>query len=178
MTLQLLATTRAIRPVVELIPPLSDEFVVYGGADTIERARRWALDNRYLLVGGVPPCAHGLYLMSCPAGGACMDRGWADHINLWISIYDRPTPFLLSAPYGYEAPSEADLRRTREFHQYAKAHGLCVDVDYDRDDWYGRGTLPIRLTVRNQSVVWPLEELAAILLATQPVGWSDEDPAA
>ena len=47
----------------ELTPPLAEEFSPYGGPDTVARARRWALDRRYLLADGVPTCAHGLYLM-------------------------------------------------------------------------------------------------------------------
>jgi hypothetical protein len=32
-----------------LIPPLSEDFSVYGGPDTIERAREWALKYRLCL---------------------------------------------------------------------------------------------------------------------------------
>jgi Domain of unknown function (DUF4041) len=64
-----------------LTPPLSGEFSVYGGADTVARARKWALENRYLLCGGVVPCAHGLYLMGdCP--GKCAEIARLDPMPL------------------------------------------------------------------------------------------------
>ena len=164
------ATTRVIRPEVELIPPLSDSFAVYGGEGTTERARQWALDNRYLLVSGVDACAHGLYLMSCPCTGACNNTGWADHINLWIGAgFGRPEPFLLSAPYADEVPPEV--------YPYAFAHGLEVEADVPGDDWYGHGTLPIRLMTGEANVVWPIELVATLLTATQPINWPDDQEA-
>jgi hypothetical protein len=43
-----------------LIPPLSEDFEAYGGADTVARARNWALENQYLLYQGpAQTCVHG-----------------------------------------------------------------------------------------------------------------------
>lgn len=162
--LQLTATTRLVRPEVELIPPLSEDFCVYGGEDTIERARRWALAYQVLLVRGVPPCAHGLCLMQCPA--PCDAYRWADHANLWVrvGIDDVPHPFILAHPYADEVPEDAE--------QYAAAHGLRVD-SRSWDNWYHANALPVRLDQNDRNVVWPLEALCTMLLATQPIEWPE-----
>lgn len=162
------ATSRGLWPEVELVPPLSEGFSVYGGADTIERARQWALENRCCLIRGVPACAHGLYLMSCPDSGACSDLRWADHSNLWVPDDEEPRPFLLAHPYSRRVPPEAK--------QYARAHGLDLSscrtagCKFECDCWYSENTLAIRLDVR-RNVLWPIERVIAALFATQPIEW-------
>jgi len=165
---QVPATTRLVRPEVELIPPLSDQFWVYGGDDVIDRARRWALASRALLVRGVPACAHGTYLMPCPA--ACERFSWSDHSNLWVEpgIDSEPRPFILAHPYADAVPEDAE--------PYALAHGLRVE-SRSWDDWYHDGALPIRFHQGSANVVWPLEALCTLLLATQPVTWPEEEDA-
>jgi hypothetical protein len=153
-----------------LIPPLADEFAVIG-RDMLERARRWALDQRCLLADDVPPCAHGLYLMpSCPGSGGCFGRfRQLDHARLWVPepvLGDGGRPFLLAHPYSREV---ADETRT-----YARAHGLDLSAEaWCGDDWYGHGTLPIRMTIPEHWPLWPVEATAAVLLKTQPVAWPD-----
>jgi hypothetical protein len=158
-----------------LIPPLADEFAIIG-ADALDRARRWALGWHYLLADGVPPCAHGLYLMpSCPGPGTCRTHfRQLDHARLWVP--DAPMglglrPFLLSHPYSREVADETSA--------YARAHGLVVggQLTAHADDWYGHGTLPIRMTIPQNWPLWPIEATAAILLNTQPVAWPGEEKA-
>ena len=164
-------TARQDRDDMRLVPPLAEEFLVYGGKDTVKRARAWALDQRCVLAGGIPPCAHGLYLMaSCPGMGTCRNHfRQLDHVNLWVpapgSFSERP--FLLFHPYS--AQIDDDTRR------YAEAHGLNVGTYPEfGDDWYGHGTIPIRLTVMESWPVWPIEAKAAVLFSTQSVKWPDE----
>jgi hypothetical protein len=169
--------TMSVRGELRLIPPLAEEFTVYGNAETVERARRWALGWHYLLAQGVPPCAHGLYLMdSCP-GHACWDLPDLDHVNLWVpgEIGDpiRGRPFLLAHPYADEIGPE-----TRA---YAAAHGLHVEASDDdvddpsRDNWYGGRTLPIRLAVWSSWPLWPIEAEAAAILTAYPQAWLGEE---
>lgn len=147
------------RDALRLIPPLVAEFT------TGNRAREWALEGRYLLAGGIPPCAHGLYLMaSCPMGSCRTNFRQLDHARIWVPAdEDMNRPFLLSHPYSSETAAE-----TR---QYAQAHGLCLAEAYPGDDWYGHGTLPIRMTLPDGWPLWPIERTIAVLLATQPVAW-------
>lgn len=152
-----------------LIPPLAEEFEVYGGDGTVERARDWALDGRYVLAVGVPGCAHGLYLMaSCPGSTCCRNNfSQLDHVNLWIPAPEHARtqrPFLLSHPYADEIRDSTRL--------YAAAHGLDME-SYPEfgDDWYGHGTVPIRLTIPRDGPLWPVEAKAAVLFRTQPVAW-------
>jgi hypothetical protein len=168
-------TAKQDRDDLTLIPPLADEFTVYGGAETTERARQWALGQRYLLAGGVPACAHGLYLLACcPDLATCRNNfRQLDHADIWVPANlgeDFGRPFLLSHSYSY-ADAVDDETRT-----YGKAHGLVV-ASYPEfgDDWYGYGSLPIRMTVPQEYPIWPIEAKAAILLATQPVAWPEED---
>lgn len=150
-----------------LIPPLSDDFVVYGGVDTIRRARAWALRHHYLLVEGVSRCAHGLYtLASCP--GRCLGLvPDLDHVNMWVP--DSPAsvgrPFLLSHPYSDKI---ADVT-----HIYARSHGLNLD-SYKDDGWYGHDTIPIRFDVPASWPVWPIEAESIVMLYAQPVKWPEE----
>lgn len=156
------------RPRFELIPPHSDEFRVYGGDDVVERARAWALANRYLLARGVPACAHGFYMLSmCPHRDTCLQFEQFDHVSLWVpdSISQRNPPFLLSHPYADEIGDDTRF--------YAKAHGLVIDRFSD-DNWYGTGTIPIRLSLPQNWPTWPLENAAMIMLTTQPVAWPEE----
>jgi hypothetical protein len=152
-----------------LIPPLAEEFSLYGGDDVVARARAWALDHQYLLADQVPSCAHGLYLLSdCPRS-SCRRFSQLDHARLWVparAVGEREQPFLLSHPYSDRIEDET---RT-----YAEAHGLGVGSFPEfGDDWYGSGTVPIRLTVPDDWPLWPIEATAVILLDTQPVQWPD-----
>jgi hypothetical protein len=159
-----------------LIPPLAEEFALLG-TDLAERARRWALEWRYLLAADVPACAHGLYLMpSCPGPGTCRsDFGQLDHARIWVPDPGEGggRPFLLAHPYAKEVTEATRI--------YARAHGLVLGngnrgpEDYPGDDWYGHGTLPIRMTIPPNWPLWPIEAAAVILLHTQPVAWPDAD---
>src|SRR6266516_6508304 len=107
----------------KLIPPLAAEFWLYGGEDTVERARRWALDGHCVLAEGIPACAHGLYLMaSCPGPSGCRNHfPQLDHARIWIPAppgVDR-RPFILSHPYSSEIEAATQA--------YADAHGLDVE---------------------------------------------------
>lgn len=155
------------RPLLEFIPPLSKDFVVYGGPDTVERARAWAVENRVLLVRGLPNCAHGFYMMaSCPRGSACHDMVHQfDHVNLWIHS-ELGQPFLLFHPYSEKVDEATEM--------YARAHGLDI-TSYDFDGWYHERTIPIRMSVPSGWPVWPLEAAAHTMLITQPVSWPDEE---
>lgn len=165
---QYTATTAMIYPPVRLIPPLSDDFAVYGGEETVERAREWALRYHYLLTDGLPNCAHGFYGMSmCPAVGCGPDD--FDHVNMWVPATHRDgAPFLLSHSY-LDGPIPA-------LAGYADAHALRVDVNWPDDRWYGHGTSSIRLTLQGTDyALWPIETYRMTLLATQPVRWPDAD---
>jgi len=155
-----------------LIPPLAEEFEVYGGTEIVERARRWALSGRYVLAEGVPACAHGLYLLaSCPGLSTCRNHfRQLDHVSLWVPAPgsgEQRRPFLLSHPYSSEISD--DTRR------YAEAHGLDIGSFPEfGDDWYGHRTIPIRLTIPENWPVWPIEAKAAVLFSTQPVAWPED----
>lgn len=162
---QYTARSAPLVPSLELIPPLADEFSVYGTKEVVELAREWALNWQYLLVHGVACCAHGFYGMgTCP--GSCHSLAGFDHVNLWLPYSEPHQPFLLSAPYEQDK-----LRRSRT---YANMHGLGADV-YPWDGWYGSGTYPIRLTVRADVQAWPLSLMAAQVLMAWPVKWPDGD---
>lgn len=174
--------TSDIRPSFELIPPMADEFTVYGDAGTVERARAWAIRWRYLLVDGLAECAHGLYLMGmCPTGLNCCEV--FDHTNLWVpdrspGIRDAGNgrtnppepPFILTHPYRREVPESA--------HTYARAHGLHVDSRPTMDGWYGYNSLPIRFTLPENWPMWPIEREVEPMFSARPVIWPDdeEDP--
>lgn len=151
-----------------LVPPLADEFTVYGGPDIVWQAKAWALENRYVLITGVPRCAHGLYLMaSCPHGMCRSNFPQLDHVNLWLPTYDCGRPFLLSHPYADEI--------SRETRSYAAAHGLVIEQGGLDDGWYSAGTIPVRMELPQNWPLWPIEALAAVLLATQPIAWPNHD---
>ena len=175
----------AARP--RLIPPLAGDFRVHGNT---RRARAWALANHYLLVQDIPCCAHGLYLMSwCPGRPGC-GPGF-DHTDIWVDADVPWRPFILTSPHAREVPAGMAA--------YADAHGLKISVnaglgkrdDGDVDDeqwldwkqypacndgWYGRSSLPIRLTAGDAfSGPWPLGTAAAALLQAYPVHWPGDD---
>lgn len=167
-------TAKQDRDSLVLIPPLAEEFSLYGGPDTTERARKWALDHRYLLAEGIPACAHGLYLLaSCPRLSSCRNNfRQLDHASVWVPANgdDEYTsrPFLLSHPYAKTIDEDTRV--------YGKAHGLVI-ASYPEfgDDWYGHSSLPVRMSLPPEYPVWPIEATAAILLATQPVAWPEGD---
>lgn len=154
-----------------LVPPLAEEFWVYGNAATVDRAREWALGRRYLLAAGIPKCAHGLYLLAnCPGIGCRNHFRQLDHVNVWVpaSFIDE-RPFLLCHPYSDQIDDD-----TRA---YAAAHGLEVSSKpYLDDGWYGCGSLPIRLEIPQDWPMWPIEAKALVLSAGQPIAWPDPDP--
>lgn len=166
-------TAKQDRDNLRLIPPLAEEFEVYGGKETVERARRWALDGRYVLADGVSSCAHGLYLLaSCPGLGTCRNHfRQLDHVSVWAPAPaddEHRRPFLLFHPYASEISE--DTRR------YAEAHGLDIGSFPELGDaWYGHDTVPIRLTIPQNWPVWPIEAKAAVLFSTQPVAWPEDD---
>jgi hypothetical protein len=169
-----------IRPYSErltLIPPLADPehdltgveplgFSVSGDHESNDRARQWALRHRYLLAHGITPCAHGLYMLSCPGYG-CHQFGF-DHTQVWVpAAAAQERPFILTQPYADEVPDRMQ--------EYAAAHGLVLSTGLPGDDWYYPGhALPVRLTVPGSWPLWPIEEAAILLLATQPVNWPED----
>lgn len=147
-----------------LIPPLAEEFIVYGGDDTVERARKWALDNQYLLADGASACAHGLYGFSVDCLCHQLFRQ-LDHANVWVPAdLSWGHPFVLSHPYADGLDAETKT--------YARAHSLSAESEFG-DDWYGHGTVPIRLTPVSGRLL-PLEEQAIVLLKVSPVEWPEE----
>lgn len=162
MTYKKQYTLTECRPKLEIIPPASEDFNVYGGGDVIERARTWAMRNRYLLVKGVPKCAHGIYMMHmCPSPG-CGVFEQLDHVNLWVTELGRP--FLLSHPYSKEIEGSTKM--------YAAAHGLHISSNVE-DGWYSDKALPIRMDVPSSWPVWPIEVVAHSMLAVEPVCWEE-----
>lgn len=152
-------TATQSRDMLRLIPPLADEFTAG------EPARAWALDGRYLLADGIPPCAHGLYLMaSCPLGSCRTNFRQLDHARVWVPAGGMSRPFLLSHPYARETAAETK--------RYARAHGLRLAGACPGDDWCGHGTHPVRMTLPDGWPLWPIEHTIAVLLATQPVEWA------
>jgi len=135
---------------IELIPPNAEDFCIYGSAKTIAAAKRWALRNRYMLVKGVCPCAHGLLgLRQCPAKRSAIAD--FDHTEVWANLDGRrPEVFVLMAPYLKEPSTELKA--------YAKCHGLRVDQNRRVDGWYGNGTIPIRLSFYEQNYLGHLED--------------------
>lgn len=166
--------TTDIRPVLKLIPPISDEFTVGCGDDIEVRARSWALKLHVLLVKGVPACAHGLYLMDmCPTGSNCC--GAFDHTTLWmpdrgpgsrLAANPPERPFLLTQPYMKAIPPSATT--------YARAHGLRVSSWPKLDGWYGHGTLPIRFSLPENWPMWPIEREAEAMFSARPVLWPED----
>lgn len=154
-----------VEPAWSLIPPGSDDFMVYGGADTVRRAQEWALSRRYLLYSGpAERCVHGLYRMDSCTFSICTSVGM-DHTHIWVE-HDGKGAFLLTHPYVEKIPT---LLRT-----YAEMHGLQVD-SYQFDRWYDDGALPIRLTIPENWPLWPIERDAVMLLHTQPIKWPREE---
>ncbi len=148
-----------------LIPPLSTDFEVYGGADTVARARKWALENQYLLYQGpAQTCVHGLYRMDSCTFPVCTSVGM-DHTRIWVQRDGRGA-FLLTHPYTDQIPESLDT--------YAEMHGLRVDSS-PLDGWYIDTALPIRLTIPENWPLWPIERDAAVVLHTQPVIWPGDE---
>ena len=153
-----------------LKPPLAEGFAVYGGIDTVARARSWALGNRYLLCEGVAGCAHGLYLMDgCP--GDCREVAELDHVNLWVPSLigeaEGQRAFLLYHPYVDHMEDGARA--------YAQAHGLETEINHPGDIWYGHGTLAVRMKIPDPGDLWPLERDAHALLEGVVLFWSEEE---
>jgi hypothetical protein len=147
-----------------LVPPGSDDFQVYGGADTVARARKWAFDQQVLLYQGpAEHCVHGLYRMDVCTFPACTSVGM-DHTQIWVQG-DARGAFILTHPYVDDIPERLE--------SYAEMHGLRVD-SLGFDAWYGAGALPIRLTIPDSWPLWPIERDAALLLHTQPIEWPEE----
>ncbi|KXK59268.1 hypothetical protein AWW66_25295 [Micromonospora rosaria] len=146
-----------------LVPPGSDDFEVYGGAATVERAREWAFRHQVLLYRGPgQTCVHGLYRMDVCTFRACTSVGM-DHTQIWVQ-HDGRGAFLLTHPYVDEVPERLRV--------YADMHGLAVDSNpFDR--WYDDHALPIRMTIPPDWPLWPIERDAVLLLHTQPVEWPE-----
>ena len=66
-------------PELTLVPPLSPEFHVYGGPESVKSAREWAVRFGYFLVKD-DQCAHIFYLAQCPKRGACCSE--LDHTTV------------------------------------------------------------------------------------------------
>jgi hypothetical protein len=149
-----------------LIPPGSDDFAVYGSADTVRRAREWAFANEYLLYRGPSAaCVHGLYRMDSCGSTVCGSVGM-DHTQIWVQP-DGRNPFILTHPYVDKIPTSL---RT-----YAAMHGLSAS-SWGADRWYSTNALPIRLTVPDRWPLWPIERDVALLLHVAPIRWPEEDP--
>ena len=156
----------------QLLPPDHEDFWVYGGDDTLHRARSWARRNHLLLVLGVPPCAHGLLGVNCPAQGRCAQGRCAqgsDHANIWlpgdIDAPWNPQPFILMHLYADAVPAELT--------SYARAHVLQTHRHED-DRWYDKNAIPLRLTPLTESL-WPLQLNCMTLLRLSPVTWADAE---
>jgi hypothetical protein len=145
-----------------LVPPLAKEFSVVGTDDVVDRARRWALDQQLLLFNGnADKCVHGLYRMdSCAARETCQSAG-LDHTQIWVQ-HDGRGAFLLTQPYADKIPEALAA--------YGWAHGLQVGT-YSFDGWYGKSTLPVRLSIPDDWPLWPIERDAVVVLHTQPISW-------
>ena len=106
-------------------------------------------------------------MSDCP--GECKSIARFDHVNLWVptSVGDEGSEraFILYHPYL----KQVDERLSA----YAQAHGLEVSVNQQGDDWYGSGTLAIRLSIKQNSLPWPIERDAADLLRTAIIWWSE-----
>ena len=175
-----------VGPRLGLIPPLSEEFSLYGGDDVTERARQWALANRFVLADGIADCAHGFYAMSmCPSISArCGGFRFMDHCHIWIPDPVRDgSPFLLAHPYDF---NEEKLDEARS---YAKAHGLTLKVwtqeeqpyngsnPYFNWNWYHKNTTAIQMSMPPPEdwPVWPIERLVIILQNALPTSWPEEE---
>lgn len=156
-----------------LIPPLAKEFSLYGGPDTTERAREWALRHRYLLADGIPACAHGLYLLAGCPDETCRNKfRQLDHASIWVpapadEYLEDGRPFLLSHPYAKVI--------TQETRAYADAHGLRISSNPEYGEgWYHSQAIPIRMSLPESYPLWPIEAKAAVLLIT-PQTWPADD---
>jgi hypothetical protein len=148
-----------------LIPPGSEDFWVYGGDETVERAREWAMRRELLLyAGNADQCVHGLYRMDSCTFSACTTVG-LDHTQIWVQG-DARGAFLLTQPYVEQLPERIVT--------YGFMHGLSVD-SYDHDGWYGHRSMPIRLAIPQSWPLWPIERDAAVVLHTQPIRWHEDD---
>ena len=144
-----------------LVPPGSEDFEVYGGADTVARAKKWAFDQQLLLYRGpAQACVHGLYRMDVCTFPACTSVG-LDHTQIWVQ-HDARGAFILTHPYVDDIPEQLEM--------YAAMHGLRVDT-LRFDGWYDDTALPIRLTIPESWPLWPIERDAVVLLHTQPIEW-------
>lgn len=161
-------------PTMRIVPPLHEDFSVYGNADVNRRAREWAYVNRIALVRNLPACVHGFYMMRCP--GRCSSLGALDHAELWVDCdsvsLNRPDkiakPFLLSHPY-VKAP-----HRDPELVAYAQAHGVDIEEGHFHDHWYGPTAPPVRLTSHSVHVPFPLEVALPSVLTLSPIRWRCE----
>jgi hypothetical protein len=169
-TIQLDSDFGAVAPSLRLVPPLHESFTVPGTAETVDRARKWALHNEVLKAENVSPCAHGLYLFSmCPGPSSCCPT--LDHTSVWVPNRskggDPGRPFLLTMPYtGDEAVAELGA--------YARAHGL--DLDHaDDDNWYGWGTAAYRMTIPPSWPAWPIDIQASTIMSMLPTRWPEGD---
>ena len=178
-------TSRDLGPDIRLVHPLSRKFSVYGGNDTLRRAREWALRNRYYLLDSGPVCAHAFYLMRCPnVGKRCLPH--ADHTQVWVPAPDfsdfehrsgAAAPFILTQPYYDALPDTGDdddagipegsglAALAPEYGipaaimVYAAAHGITAE-SWRRDDawYYPEHCMPIRLTADGRGMTaFPLE---------------------
>jgi len=155
----------SFEPDLTLIPPLSPDFRVYGGPESVQGAREWAARHGYFLVKD-HQCAHILYLAQCPKQGACCAE--LDHTTVWIPRDEPQAPFLLTQPYVSDIPD--GIRK------YATAHGLTIESN-KRDSWYApASTLPIRLTAANTDTCsWPLGMRALIMTAASRARYPEWD---
>ena len=160
---------------VGFLPPGCPEFAEEFAKPMVDGPRDWAFRNRYVLVKGVDPCAHGLLGVRCPNPvGTCADKSrWADHLRTWAPWDNPHGVFLLS--HTYDAETLPDAAR------YAEAHGLERLCDPEMlhfmgDDWYGAGTTPVRMSFRLSSqYLCPLIEELIVLFRCWPVSWPDDD---
>ena len=105
----------------------------------------------------------------CPSH--CREVASLDHVNIWAPTDVREAEgqraFLLYHPYKKELQEHARA--------YAKAHGLEVEVNRPGDNWYGNGTLAVRMSIPGLSDLWPLERDAVTLLEGTVLFWSEEE---
>jgi hypothetical protein len=162
-----LSWSGGFEPELVLVPPLSPDFNVPGGPETLKLAREWAVRYGYFLVKN-HQCAHIFYLAQCPKGGWCCTE--FEHTNVWVPRDEPRAPFLLTQPYVSQIPD--GIRK------YATAHGLYLN-SYESDSWHNPpSTLPIRLTAGNLGTTsWPLGSRALIMTAANRASYEEWDQA-
>ncbi len=124
-----------------------------------EKRTAWAKENGYILLGGIAPCPHGLYLMaSCPLEIPCYAAyGVLDHSKWWAPISgvaQGVRPFLLA--HNYDGVDDDDVAALIAGHPLSRHHYL--DSTGDDDHWYHSDAKPLRLEISSELAATPLDQ--------------------